>query len=315
MMTLNTAEFREFKSKREQWIECFNGKDEHSIVTQISWMLWNAGAYRIIDEARRIAEPADDGGVQLNWTMHGLIDDGFLISQTVAIRRLKDTYNLTGPKSVYSLTGLLKDMQRNIHLMTRENILAAEGLEYDYAANEQALHEYFARQTGSSHLPSHFERCLNSKNRHKDIDRLAGVDQATRSRNDCIHANIFDHLWKKVDKGCSTVIECVNKYIAHAATPESRATVKVDRSSVTLEHLWNAHEIICNVAGFLDLKVLTETSHYFLRTSPFNKFAYINRPLVTEENIGLLADEWEKYDNETQEWSGWGLDELEAEMQ
>jgi len=250
MMTLNTAEFREFKSKREQWIECLDGKDEHSIMLQITEMIWNAGAYRVINEARRIAEPAEEGRVKLNGMMHCLIDDGFFVSQAAAIRRLTDAYGMTGERGVYSLTGLLDDMKENCHLMTRENILAAEGLDYDPEVVKEGYRQYCTEQRragkGTHFVPADLDY-YRVEDRHKTIDRLAGVDQANRSRDDCIRSEIFDHLRKKVDTICKTVIEYVNKYVAHAATPASRATVKVDGSSITLGHLWKAHRNVLQV--------------------------------------------------------------------
>ena len=318
MMALDSAGFREFKSKREQWIECLNGKDYHSIMSQISWMLWNAGAYQVINEARRIAEPAAEGGIQLNGTMHRLIDDGFFVSQAVAIRRLTDTYGLTGERGVYSLTGLLNDMRANCHLMTRAHILAADGLDYDPEVVEEAYRQYCTEQRRAGKDAYFVPDGLDShlvKERHKTIDRLAGVNQANRSRDDHIRPEIFDHLREKVTSVCDKVIEYVNKYVAHAATPTSRAAAEADGVGLNLSRLDDAHEAICKVAGFVDLHLLTETSHSFLPTPQFNQFAYIDRPLVTEENIGHLAEEWDKYDKETREWSDWGLNELEAEMQ
>ena len=86
----NTKAYRRFKAKREQWLEQLCGQDRHSVVNQISRMIWDAAAFRIINEARRYAENADDGGVKLNGMVHQLLNKGFLASQASAIRRLMD---------------------------------------------------------------------------------------------------------------------------------------------------------------------------------------------------------------------------------
>ena len=41
---------------------------------------------------------------------------------------------------------------------------------------------------------------------------------------------------------------------------------------------------------------------------------YIDRPLVTTENIHYLDEVWKEYDKETHEWGNWGLDGFEAAM-
>jgi hypothetical protein len=113
---------------------------------QIFWMVWNVGAFRVINEARRITPRDNQGGVQLNALVHQLIDHSFFESQMLAIRRLTDTYPLTGDprkRDVFSLTSLLQDMRNHAHLMTRANMFAAEGLQYDYEAVRHKQIEYF----------------------------------------------------------------------------------------------------------------------------------------------------------------------------
>ena len=120
MMPNKTIE--QFRTRRDLWIECFNGNDPHSIMNQICRMVWNTAAFQVINEARRLARPAEENTVQLSGLIHELIDEGFFEGQLLAIRRLTDTYPITDDsrgRDVWSLTSLLDDMRNHVHLMTR----------------------------------------------------------------------------------------------------------------------------------------------------------------------------------------------------
>lgn len=78
--------------KRKLWLEVLSGKDKHSVVHQITAMTWNAAAYQVVKEARRLAPADPEGGVQLNGMLHRLIDHGFFNTHTW--RRSADSWTL-----------------------------------------------------------------------------------------------------------------------------------------------------------------------------------------------------------------------------
>jgi hypothetical protein len=61
-----TSQYKEFATKRAEWLRVLCSRDRNAIFNQIGRMLWDAAAYRILNEARARAEPAKEGGVQLN---------------------------------------------------------------------------------------------------------------------------------------------------------------------------------------------------------------------------------------------------------
>jgi len=315
-MSLNTPEFEEFEKRRGLWIECLCGKDFHSVMREVSRMIWNAAAFRVVNESRLLAPPAKEGGVQINGLTHRLIDNCFFESQAVAIRRLMDTYPLEGRKGVYSLAGLLDDMAAHAHLITREHVFAIEGLEYDYEAAKEAVVRHCRQRdphgTSSFSLPARLD-WGRIRELHEMLDRLAGVDPQARSKQDSVRPAVFAALKKKVADRCREVSDYVNKRLAHAATPESREDIDAGEVSITLGHLWDAHEVICKVANFLDCYLLTGTSHSFLPVPQYNQFAYIDRPMVPTDQVNSMKAIWREYQQETRDWSGWGLNELEAE--
>lgn len=309
-----------FGVKRKLWSECLAGEDRHSIVRQIAAMVWNAAAFRIVNEARRIAPSAEQGGVQLNGLMHTLIDDCFFESQMLAIRRLTDSYPITGDprrRDVFSLTSLLRDMEENAHLITRSNLFAAEGLEYDLELLRQKERDYHLASMAAGErayfLPGSVDS-LRSQRRHEEVDFLAGVAETQRTRGDSVRRGLLTHLRNKLLKACEQIRSRVDKFVAHAASPASRQRANAEDVAVTLNHIWEAHKVIAQIANFLDVYVLTGTSHGFLATPQYDQFAYIDRPLVASGAVAHLGSLWEEYDKETKQWSRWGIDELRDEM-
>jgi len=313
-----TPEYGTFKAKRQFWIDCLSGGDPHAIRRQLTAMTWDAAAYRVVNEARRLAPPAEDGGVELNGLMHRLIDKCFFESQMLAIRRLTDVYNLKGKKSVYALTALLKDMEENTSLITRAHIFAAEGLAYDDKAVYDDLQQCRAERTMGGEkfwVEPNVLAWGQSARRHEQIDRLAGTSEQSRSPGDCVSSDVFVRLQKKLGDATSEVKKCVDKFVAHAATLESRSYARMQDIGLTLNHLWEAHKSLCQVTHFVSVVLLGDSMGPPLPTPQYDQFAYIDRPLVTTEKVAFLEEEWRKYSKETQEWPSWGLDAFEAECQ
>ncbi len=310
----------QFKARRDLWIECLDGNDRHSIIRQITRMVWNAAAFRVVNEARRIAPSAKEGGVQLNGLMHRLIDDSFFEAQMVAIRRLTDSsYPITGHRrnyNVVSLTSLLEDMRKHTRLVTRANILAAEGLEYD-VGRIRDRHDKYVRQRmreskGFFFLPKELD-CHLIEERHRQIDFFAGVSAEQRCPDDTVRPAVIECLKNKIVVACKDLRTHIDNFVAHAASPGSRQAVDADKIEITLNHLYGAHETICKVASFVSVHLLTGSSHNWLAIPQYDHLAYIDKPLVAHDRIRTLRETWDKYDKETCEWRLWGIEDLRRE--
>ena len=316
-MLTNPNAFDEFRSKRDVWIACMTGDDLHSIMNQIRDMIWESAAYRMVNEGRRIAPSASEGGVRLNGMMHSMIDGCFFTSQMSAIRRLQDTFKIAGTKGVYSLTGLLADMKSSVNLLTREHFFEVEGLAYDSTAIETAGLEYSMSQLRAGNkayaVPPHLNSHIHER-RHVEVDCLSGVNKEARSKNDSVQSVIFEQLEAKLGMACNEITNYVNKFVAHAATPESRKHVNADDVAVTLGHLWKCHRAICEVANFVDIFLLTGTSHGFVASPQYDQFQYIDQPLVSTDGVQHLRKAWRQFEQETETWGKYGIDELVKEL-
>jgi len=300
--------------KRKEWLNVLLGKDRHSIANQISQMTWDAAAFRVVNEARRLAPQDADGGVQLNGLMHSLLNRAFFASHAAAVRRLTDKASREGRRGVYSLSALLQDMLKHRKLLTREAMFAAENLHYDYEPIQQRYFEYKSEQEKPCWVPE--DRWWHKhENRHKKIDRLAGVQAQDRGPGDTVREKVFPDLQKKIKKATEDLRCHVNKFIAHAATPDSRATVGTDEAGLTLNHLWQAHRQLCEVAGFLAAYVLGNSFPEPLRIPQYDQFKYIDRPLIDTSGVGALRELWDQFHRECQGWTQWDLDQYAKEFE
>ncbi len=307
----------QFKEKRKQWIFCFSGDERHSIIRQIYNMVWNAAVFKVINEARRIATKNGQKQAELNGMLHRFIDRCFFDSQLLAVRRLCDLYPFEGSKGVFSLVSLIDDMKKHIELMTRANFFADEGLEYDIETIRQKEWKYFRKHTkngsGALWIPNDVDS-HSVEQRHNELDALTNVNKEQRSPNDTVSVDMLNFLIDKVTHSTDNIKLRVDKYIAHAASPESRQVINADEISLTLNCLWESHRIICQVANFLDMYLLSRTSHIFLPTPQYDHFEFIENPLVSAEQVELVSNAWHEFHCETESWGSWGITNLKEEM-
>jgi hypothetical protein len=143
------------------------------------------------------------------------------------------------------------------------------------------------------------------------MDRLCGILASERSEGDSIRPAVFEVLRDRLRQAGQGLQQLVDKYLAHAASPESRTTVNADGGGVSLAELWEAHKVICQVANFVSVNVLGSHNLGFLALPQYDQFRYMTRPLVHEEAVPELQAVWKSFEKETHEWALWGLDEFE----
>jgi hypothetical protein len=277
--------YEAFEQKRNEWLEWLLGDDRHSINNQVARILWDTAIFNTINEARRLAPEADAGGVQLNPMIHLFIDRNFFVSQAVAIRRLIDSGGVKGKRGVHSLCGLLDDMTSHATLLRRDHMLRAENHDLCGAGL-----------------------------RELSIDKMVGVEHTNRSSADTIRPGLFEYLKAELTARCEPLKQYVDKFIAHAATPDSRLTINADDINILRKTLSEAQKRILQTATFLGTGILYETNISPLASDTGKKFLYIDRPLVQTADIPQLGKAWVDYQRKTDRWSGWGLEDLLAEI-
>lgn len=305
--TLARASYRKrqmkiFSEKHAEWMAELNGDDSNAIFRQISHLSWNIAAYRTVQHARLLLPADERGGVELNPMVHHLFDECFFTAQAIAVRRLTENGQRTGKKAVYSLRTLVEDMRRHRHLLTRENFLRLDNLPFDCAATAKAEWEHIlSRESGPFSVPAHLD-AFQCELRNAQVDKLCGATPETRQKSDLVLESVLDNFVARLEEA-QGLGNFVNKVVAHLARPESRAQVSADDLRPTFQHLWRAYEVICRVANLLDVCFLARSSHNFVPMFHGDQLVYIERPLVTSENVERLRDQWNQWDKETASWS------------
>jgi hypothetical protein len=333
---MDKSSLDKLKDKREVWMHCLSDKnDGNSIFHQIHNMVWDMGVFKIINESLRVAPPAKEGGVQLNGVIWHLIDHCFFESQMLAIRRLVDNlglnalkeatkqkskertvkeFGLTGKGGVYSLKILIFDIKENIDFLTRENLFKLNGLEYDVELIERKKNEYIIREQKrlGEKTPIAIPRNLRpnySKLFHERIDKLCGIKPEDRKPNDKVQVKIFDDLMKNLEKAVEKEESYVNKYLAHAATKESResAKINIETNPPTLQSILEAQETIAKTANYIgNIFELNGLVFSGLPSTPsFDILEYIENPFATVDKKPKLEKVWFDFKRQTEEWHKW----------
>jgi hypothetical protein len=268
-------------------------------------MIWNAAAFRMINEARRHAPQNQHGAPCVNALLHALLDRCFFESQMLAVRRQLDDDGLRGKRGVFSLRSLLDDLSEHRAILTRKNFFASARSVMDIDAAiawEKAEFQKMIEEGSGSGWQSMAADPLSIRQLHETFDELSGVAATDRSPSDVVSEDVFVGLQYQVSR-IAKFIEPVNKLLAHAATPESRAFLPPEELDVTLGDLWHAHEIICRCCQFIDRFLLRQTSHRFLPLPGADVLAHLEIPLAEDRSKSVLRDAWTAFEAETESWA------------
>jgi len=290
-----------------KWIEWLHGEDPHSISQQISSILWDYALFITVNELRRTATEEPEKDVGINGPVIHLFDAGFTTTQAVAIRRLIEKPKRDPKWSVISLRRILKEIEQNVDLMTREIYVCYDGLPYDYNLVYQRWQSSLPIGVHSGSLPMRGPDAFPmSESVHKNFDILAQVDPKKRSRNDRIKIEVLEYLESEIKK-CENIKKYVDKFIAHAAAPETRASLSDEAKGITLERLEICHKIIYQVASFISGQLLWESNIGGLPVPQYDHFENLDKKWTTPKKLEKARKKWDEYKKEVSKWDSTSL--------
>lgn len=294
-----------FRSKRRQWMEWLSGEDPHTISTQIYSILWDYALFCTVNELRRIATEEPEKEVGFNGPVMRLFDAGFVTTQATTIRRLIEKPKSSHKLAVISLRRILKDIKENIDLITRENYVCYDGLPYDYEAVHQKWIANLPRNRGGVHvgtLPTNGPEAWPMSERvHKNFDRLSQVDPKNRKRTDHMKTEVLEFLESQIEK-CGDIKKYVDKFIAHAAVPETRSGLTENQKILTLERLETCHKIIYQVASFISGPLLWESNLGGLPVPQYDHLVNLEKSWVSPKNLKIAHQKWDEFAKKVSSW-------------
>lgn len=272
-------------------------------------MSWDLASFQIVGDAIKKAPRTDNGEVQLSPLVFGLLQVGFYANFIVSIRRVTDHRG-----DVASLVRLLKEMGKKSSCITREGILKAEGMPYDFLPAKQKEAEFLSKAENGevACVPREMDGELFA-DRHARIDRLAHVTERTRSPGDHVPRRLFLNLLKKIQGASRTAVTYANQYVAHAEPRDSSWRVDSGEINLTHEKLTECHIVLCQVFNFLRSEILGEGRGPLLAIPPANHFSYLDQPLAKPEDISRFRAKWDQMINESLKAGEWGMDDYEIE--
>ncbi|MCP4747991.1 MAG: hypothetical protein GY874_17915 [Desulfobacteraceae bacterium] len=286
------------------------GEDPHSISQQIYTILWDYALFLVVNELRKIASEELEREVGFNGPVIRLFDAGFATTQAVAIRKIIEKPKKNPNLAVISLRRLLKDIEDNLDLMTRENYVCYDGLPYDYDLVRRKWLSSFPKNEKIGHsgsLPTYGPTAFPMSDRaHKNFDILAQVNPNKRSKNDLIKIEVFQHLESEIEK-CENIKKYVDKFIAHAAAPETRTTLSDNAKRITLENLETCHKIIYEVASFISGQILWESNLGGLPVPQYDHMKNLDKKWSTTKNLKKTYRKWNEYKDKISKWDSTSL--------
>ncbi|MDP3786739.1 MAG: hypothetical protein Q8R05_04215 [Candidatus Omnitrophota bacterium] len=299
-----------FREKRLQWMEWLNGEDPHSISRQIYSMLWDYSLFLTVNELRKIADTEPQNGIGFNGPVIRLFDAGFATTQATTIRRLIEKPKSDPRWAIISLRRVLKDVEQNLDLITRENYVCYDGLPYDYdSVRQKQLASLPAIKSGvhASFLPTQGpDAGLTAEMIHENFDILAQVNPKKRTREDRMRIEVLEHLETEIKK-CEYIKRYVDKFIAHATAPETRVGLLDEEKGLTLERLETCHKIIYQVASFISGSLLWESNLGGLPVPQDDHLNNLDKSWVSTKNLEIARKKWDEFTKEVSSWDAISL--------
>lgn len=287
----------------KKWIACLKGDDPNTIYQQIYMMVWDTAIFKTVVEGRKLRIKMNPDSPEVNGAFHSFIDRNYFQSQCACVRRLTDkSYPLTGKRGVFSLTALINDIELFREDLTREKYFSLRNLPYDYKELQNKQRDYVRDHSSGKFIRIPPELDWEPiEEAHQLFDRLSQTTSTNRNPTDIINERVVDRLVSRLET-CERITKYVDKFVAHSASPESRSYLDEKTLAVTLRQLWDAHQIIFNVAEFLSLIILSE-SHMALVWENLSFFDFWDVPLFYKDENALVRTALEEYRKETEKWN------------
>jgi hypothetical protein len=132
------------------------------------------------------------------------------------------------------------------------------------------------------------------------------VHPKKRSRNDRIKIEVLEHLESEIKK-CENIKKYVDKFIAHAAAPETRASLSDEEKGITLECLETCHKIIYQVASFISGQILWESNLGGLPVPQYDHMKNLDKKWTTTKKLERAHKKWDEYKKEVSKWDSTSL--------
>jgi hypothetical protein len=101
----------------------------------------------------------------------------------------------------------------------------------------------------------------------------------------------------------------VNKFVAHAASLESRRTIPAEECQVSLAMLWNAERCVFRVANFISYDFVDGTNIGGVPVQEDDQFEHLDQAFIAPPARKAMDNAWNEHCKEIQACKQWKWNE------
>ncbi|MEO9336772.1 hypothetical protein ABFT80_04975 [Mesorhizobium sp. SB112] len=279
------------------WRDAFADK-RTGIHQTIQDLLWNYAAFRTTVRIVRLANDARGARPPLNQMIFNMVSEGFWSGLLLGTRRLLDRGPLSGPKGVYSIRSVIKDVEAcQSWLNRRVYVEQVLGAHYDLERLQQEEHEALSAAKGGVVWGS--PDLVRSDAAHRHFDFLSGVAPSSRSEGDLMLPAVFARIEARL-VDLDRIAEHVSSHVAHAGNKQSREHKELDNFDIR-----DAQKTLKQLKEIADLvgAWFANEGGAGLATYIGDQFAGLDHPLIETADLADLEEQWRFVDREIAGWS------------
>jgi AbiU2 len=295
-----------YRQKWLEWMSWYELSDTqpNSIESQIHTMIFNDFTYRAAASVRASVDPEIKISARSS-TLAYLLDQGYLLSQVLSIQKLLDAR-----KDVISVRRLLRDVDQNRELITREIYVAGDGYPYNYDSwtntvdkTDPMVRHWGIEAPGLSHFAI-------SKQRHEAFDRLSGKKANERSRDDVIRKSIFRQLNNWISGSSFEEIKSIrDNFIAHPGDALKRDPMSM--TGIKFSQIDELQRAIVRVERALTDCILSKReARDVVPLPPLGIFSGLDFPYATHDSENSMHQRWRDLSAERNGWQKGILEDL-----
>jgi hypothetical protein len=297
-----------YRQKWLQWMSWYQHSDSepHSIESQIHRMFFNDLTYRAAVSVREAAG-TDVSISARSPTLAFLLDQGYVVSQVLAIQKLLDAKN-----GVISVRRLLKDVEKQRSLITREVYVSGTGLPYEYDSWPATVspEDPMIRRWGIE-APGLVKYAI-SKDLHEKFDILSGKQPQGRTRDDVIPKSVFSTLDSWISGPSAKQIKIIrDNFIAHSADAVRRNSAQF--TGVRFSQIDELQRAIVRVERALVDHILSiRIARDVVPMPPLGLFKGLDLPYSLPEGTESMHRRWDELKADRDKWSQGVLQDITA---
>ena len=279
------------------WRDAF--RDETTgIHRTIQDLLWNYAAFRTTVRIVQLAGEKTDTRPPLNQMMFNLVSQGYWSSLLLGTRRLLDKAPINGPKGVYSIRSVVRDVKESQRWLNRRiYVEKVRGAQYDLDRLRQEEYNCVA----AANKPAMWigTESMVSEAAHHHFDTLSGVSPIERNPSDLIS----DAIFKKIESRLSNldrITDYTSSHVAHAGNRQSRQDRELGDFDIR-----EAEKTLRQLKEIADLVGVWFANQGGAGLSTYlgDQFDGLDHPVVDTADLAELPKQWRLIDREIAEWS------------